>query len=308
MVITLADFNEITASIEKMSVVNAAQDVIALSINDLWVYKEYFSSPIEFVHFIKQRTLATHVKEFEVYDELDHLGLYINLNQYAAQAQRFGEGYDMVYFDGYREELDHYFADLYLGISAERPSQPIPKELRTILKICERKQDNAVTLFTNFLLDLDSSTKEMLCDKIHEVYHKEREAGTETPSCAFGDPSFFLFVKVPGIQMLSEDFRWKYYMSTFAKSGRKECFLIYITVDTGGNIIDVKNQYITRDDIPTEQMEQLLEQGSRYAEKRKQIILSKEHKRKIGRNDLCPCGSGKKYKKCCGKKMMWILK
>lgn len=23
---------------------------------------------------------------------------------------------------------------------------------------------------------------------------------------------------------------------------------------------------------------------------------------KIGRNDLCPCGSGKKYKKCCGNK------
>jgi preprotein translocase subunit SecA len=23
--------------------------------------------------------------------------------------------------------------------------------------------------------------------------------------------------------------------------------------------------------------------------------------KKIGRNDPCPCGSGKKYKKCCGK-------
>lgn len=23
---------------------------------------------------------------------------------------------------------------------------------------------------------------------------------------------------------------------------------------------------------------------------------------KVGRNDPCPCGSGKKYKKCCGKK------
>ena len=23
--------------------------------------------------------------------------------------------------------------------------------------------------------------------------------------------------------------------------------------------------------------------------------------RKIGRNEPCPCGSGKKYKKCCGK-------
>jgi uncharacterized protein YecA (UPF0149 family) len=42
-------------------------------------------------------------------------------------------------------------------------------------------------------------------------------------------------------------------------------------------------------------------------EKRKEI--KKDHNRskqvinevKIGRNDPCPCGSGKKYKKCCGK-------
>jgi uncharacterized protein YecA (UPF0149 family) len=33
-------------------------------------------------------------------------------------------------------------------------------------------------------------------------------------------------------------------------------------------------------------------------EQRKSKTLIKEHK--IGRNDLCPCGSGKKYKKCCG--------
>lgn len=25
------------------------------------------------------------------------------------------------------------------------------------------------------------------------------------------------------------------------------------------------------------------------------------HKQKIGRNDPCPCGSGMKYKKCCGR-------
>lgn len=25
-----------------------------------------------------------------------------------------------------------------------------------------------------------------------------------------------------------------------------------------------------------------------------------EKKEKVGRNDPCPCGSGKKYKKCCG--------
>jgi uncharacterized protein YecA (UPF0149 family) len=30
----------------------------------------------------------------------------------------------------------------------------------------------------------------------------------------------------------------------------------------------------------------------------KQIRLEKP---KVGRNEPCPCGSGKKYKKCCGK-------
>ena len=38
---------------------------------------------------------------------------------------------------------------------------------------------------------------------------------------------------------------------------------------------------------------------NKYSEEdaRKEPVRSK----KVGRNDLCPCGSGKKYKKCCGK-------
>jgi preprotein translocase subunit SecA len=35
-------------------------------------------------------------------------------------------------------------------------------------------------------------------------------------------------------------------------------------------------------------------------EKEVQITFRREMP-KVGRNDLCPCGSGKKYKKCCGK-------
>jgi hypothetical protein len=35
-----------------------------------------------------------------------------------------------------------------------------------------------------------------------------------------------------------------------------------------------------------------------------QFLSEKAPKRKIGRNEPCPCGSGKKYKKCCGRKQM----
>ncbi|MCD8019791.1 MAG: SEC-C domain-containing protein [Clostridiales bacterium] len=44
-------------------------------------------------------------------------------------------------------------------------------------------------------------------------------------------------------------------------------------------------------------------------ERRKELYLEQKKSRtvvkppKIGRNDPCPCGSGKKYKKCCGRNL-----
>ena len=33
---------------------------------------------------------------------------------------------------------------------------------------------------------------------------------------------------------------------------------------------------------------------------RKEVSIRKAPEEKVGRNDPCPCGSGKKYKNCCG--------
>ena len=41
------------------------------------------------------------------------------------------------------------------------------------------------------------------------------------------------------------------------------------------------------------------EQKRLYKEQKESTTVRKE--KKVGRNDPCPCGSGKKYKKCCGR-------
>ena len=48
-----------------------------------------------------------------------------------------------------------------------------------------------------------------------------------------------------------------------------------------------------KDIYPEEELKKL------YKEQKESGTIRKE--KKIGRNDPCPCGSGKKYKKCCGK-------
>ena len=42
------------------------------------------------------------------------------------------------------------------------------------------------------------------------------------------------------------------------------------------------------------------EELKKFYKEQKESTTIRKHK-KIGRNDPCPCGSGKKYKKCCGR-------
>ena len=64
------------------------------------------------------------------------------------------------------------------------------------------------------------------------------------------------------------------------------------------NMVDAKAEWLYElpqwDNIFTEEKRKEL-----YKEQKASGTVRKE--KKVGRNDPCPCGSGKKYKKCCGK-------
>ena len=64
------------------------------------------------------------------------------------------------------------------------------------------------------------------------------------------------------------------------------------------NMVDAKADWLYQlpqwDEIFSEEKRKEL-----YKEQKKSGTVVKPHK--IGRNDPCPCGSGKKYKYCCGK-------
>ncbi len=53
-------------------------------------------------------------------------------------------------------------------------------------------------------------------------------------------------------------------------------------------------------EIKTDFKQDILEQTSKTASKPAPVGVAGIKKKKIGRNDPCPCGSGKKYKHCCG--------
>ncbi len=63
------------------------------------------------------------------------------------------------------------------------------------------------------------------------------------------------------------------------------------------NLLDYTTQM--NDEESNKRLEELQERINVMKETRVEQVTRKGPK--IQRNDLCPCGSGKKYKKCCGK-------
>lgn len=78
------------------------------------------------------------------------------------------------------------------------------------------------------------------------------------------------------------------FANDFVKSMFKEYNIKYTDKDYK-NIIEIINNY--KNTLP-------IWVYNGYSKKE---VNSMPKEKKVGRNDPCPCGSGKKYKKCCGK-------
>ena len=64
------------------------------------------------------------------------------------------------------------------------------------------------------------------------------------------------------------------------------------------NMLDAKAEYL----FTLPQWDGIFsEEKRREIQKNYKDSKTVRNENKVGRNDICPCGSGKKYKKCCGK-------
>jgi preprotein translocase subunit SecA len=91
------------------------------------------------------------------------------------------------------------------------------------------------------------------------------------------------------------------------KEYQREGYEIFLDMSNRIKEETVRNLFLVRiaaaDDLeelaPSREQEMVLSHGDSGGDSRPKTV--RRQTEKIGRNDPCPCGSGKKYKKCCGK-------
>ena len=296
--VTVDNFNEFAAKAEKLSVISLKEETVVLSIDDLLAYAGYFDSPIQFLHYLKQRKAAMRIPQYQMNDELDHLGLYLDRNLYALNPSQYGDVKN-VFWRGFRQSIDEYFNWMYTAPEkAIKPTQNIPKTITDIIAYLERNISLQNITFTHFLLDLATDAKEDLSAQILYGLRRQRELKRQVPLIAFGEIKYCIFISVPNIKEYTQEEQLDYVYAASSRDEKTPLMMISLEYNNNDSLVfatGIKRSFL---DINEDDIDRIRILGQEKAKDWVQLAIMKSGK--IGRNDYCPCGSGKKYKHCCG--------
>ena len=120
-----------------------------------------------------------------------------------------------------------------------------------------------------------------------------RALGQQDPAAAYAKEGFDMFEQM--ISAIQED-------------TVKYCYNVTVETKTERRAImeaekATKSDFVEDDTVRAMQGQGQLPEGAQVPERENKPETYRREQPKVGRNDPCPCGSGKKYKNCCGKNM-----
>lgn len=300
--VTMENINTYAARAEKLGFLNLKEDVSCIAIDDLMTYREYFDNPLEFLHFLKQREIASLNERIALNDELDHLGMYIAHNCYSLEVDNIPKA-EVLYMTGYREELDGYFERVDTPLpQLEKPRQNMPKRFREIIDALFKSNNSEAVSISSYLLDFSSDARQQLSDGIDMTLKRQASTGRQCVLSFSGKEdsirmTYFVFQdELRDAQTDQEMF--DYAASILLANGETDQMLMSFRFDVNYVLQSVGARSIGIDQIPPSRIDELKSRGEQMGDFR--VAKYKSEHGKIGRNQSCPCGSGRKYKKCHG--------
>lgn len=265
-------------------------------INDLRIISELIESPSLYILYLERR-IKLFSSPSQIEDEMDAFMFFLDHGLYFKEEDF--EGVGNYGFLGYTDKLDRYY--LYkqgLVKSGEKPSFNITKEFKQIAKTIEESNQEYSVFVAKSILGLDYKLQSQILRNIKEIhklyirdkkvhcctyYSKDENIGLLI-SIGSNDSDFVEYIDLEQhcrIKMEQSRFN-KFIVLKFKKhiDYNKVKFNVYLKSDSDVEVVDSQLQ------------------DFRYIKLNQYL---KTHK-KIGRNELCPCGSGLKYKKCCLKR------
>jgi len=106
---------------------------VSMSIDDLFVLRRFFSTAGELLHYLEVRQSAAGIKGGRLFDEIDHLGAYIEKNRFDQTIrEQLSKGANLVVWDSFSTVVDRHFEGDEWKVHTP-PKQALPNELDHLL-------------------------------------------------------------------------------------------------------------------------------------------------------------------------------
>lgn len=269
-----------------------------LSLDDLRVYADLFDNPLIFLHFVEMRVTAGRSDKVDLNDEMDHFGMYIKENNYTQYAEELSENADKMQFDGYTTPVNEYFSAVLVGDSPPKPRQKMPHRIAEIVDLLGTSNEPHRAELSSFILDGAGDWRHTLASSIENALKENRELKRTRPLSSYVGMEMTQFVWSSDAprDAASAIEHTRVVMLADNKTDRR---LVEFEYDKDGKLFGAHLRHVTLVGVSGAEIVRLRAKSVTLQQRR---IASAQAKGKIGRNNQCPCGSGKKWKKCHGQR------
>jgi len=300
--VTLDPLTELAAQLQhlrKVGVDVGTEPIWAVSINDLRVYADIFDNPLAFLHFVAQRIEASKSDVIRLEDELDHLGMYLKHNHYTTYAKELrGDSNARMTFGAYRDEIDRFFSARMLDRSTPCfLKQKAPPRFSEIIDVLSTTQTSGRARVAGALLDWDHTWRTNIANAI-DLELSQQPANKRPKPAVLASRQVgaqIVYCWGPSVSRRAVD-ALEYAKSVLLLQGDHTGLLLELTYDAALRLQAVNWTWLDASSISSQERARLAERVERLRLARLARAASDS---KVGRNDSCPCGSGKKHKKCC---------
>ena len=193
-------------------------------------------------------------------------------------------------------DLDRFFTELENATpNPAKPRLAISSDFRNLIKAIERTNCDGLSEITLYLLNLDGVYHEQVSTNLALLRKKVSEDNLRHHSTIVVGNDVGLTVELRGNDAKAEPVDDRYCL--LKKYQLKIPTWLFISVAADFQPAKHDRAAIFRGEWKFDAaMEAVLQKFREH-----KLQMAAANRGKIGRNDQCPCGSGLKYKKCCGR-------
>lgn len=289
---TLEPLNHISSDLSSLKEFGFIQDdewIWSIYLNDLRIISEIIELPSEFLIYIERRIKYNDFPQIKMAEEIDIFGYFLSEGLYFDDIDFPKSGFMLNIDSSFSKNIDLYYLwkEGALNEVQKKPAffDVCKNNIKFLVEKIEKTNKKNFSILTKFLLSLDCYTHELIKEQITLIIKSQRT-------------DFHTYIDNVNIGVVFVSKRIYTYDQLY-----QQCELYayerkinnWFVIIIGNDSVDFEQFYY--ENKPSNLLEEKLAGLKEY-----RLQQTLEVKKKVGRNKTCPCGSGKKYKKCCLRK------